>query len=94
VNGPQLPHVGHDAVAGLAAAEHRVPPALGCEGAAVLGGPADRGGGVLLRRREQDALRCPVHEVPEVVGHGGSGLVVEVDLTVQWWRALPGGQHR
>jgi hypothetical protein len=96
MNGPQRPHVGHDAAAGLAAAEHRVPPALGREGAAVLGGPADRGGDVLLRRREQDALRCPVHEVPEVVGGGGSGPVVDADPTVQrWrWRALPGGQHR
>jgi hypothetical protein len=90
MNGPQQPHVGHDAAVGLAAAEHRVPPALGREGAAVLGGPADRGGDVLLRRREQDALRCPVHEVPEVVGGGGSGPVVDADPTVQvgtWWPA-------
>jgi hypothetical protein len=49
----------------------------------VLGGPADRDGDVLLRRREQDALRCPVHEVPEVVGGGGSGPVVDADPTVQ-----------
>ena len=40
-------------------------------------------------------LRCPVREVPEVVGGRGSGSVVTTDLAIQRWRrrAVPGGRH-
>jgi len=41
-NGPQQPHVTHDAIAGLRAAEHRVSPSLGRE-------PATGGGDSLLQ---------------------------------------------
>jgi hypothetical protein len=83
VNRPEPSHVGHDAVAGLGTAEHRVAPSLGRERAALLGDPADRGCHVLVRRREQDTLRCPVRKVPEVIRRGRPRSIVEADLTIQ-----------
>lgn len=74
VNGPEPSHVGHDAVARLGAAEHRVPPPLGREPAALPGGPADRGRHVLGRRGDQDGLGQLVHQVPEVIGRGHPGV--------------------
>jgi hypothetical protein len=52
VDGPEPPQVGHDAVADLPAAEHRVPLPLGRKRVPVRGGPPDSGGHVLLRRGE------------------------------------------
>ena len=58
VNSPEPSHVGHDAVARLGAAEHRMPPPLGREPAALPGGPANCRCHVLGRRGEQDGIRC------------------------------------
>jgi hypothetical protein len=94
VDGPEPPHVGDDPVEDLGAAKHRVPLPLGREGAALLGGPADRGGQVLVRRGQHDALRRLVDDVPEVLRRGGSGSVVETELAVQrWWRRALGGRR-
>jgi hypothetical protein len=83
VDGPQPGHVGHDAVGDLGSSEHRVPAALGREPPAVPGGPAHGRGDVLGGSGQQHGMRCPVHDVPEVVGRGRSGGLVEADLAVE-----------
>ena len=79
VNGPEPSHVGHDAVARLGAAEHRVPPPLGREPAALPGGPADRGRHVPGRRGDQDGLGPLVHQVPEVIAPAARAFTVGRD---------------
>jgi hypothetical protein len=86
VDGPEPSQVGHDAVADLPAAEHRVPLPLGRNGVPLRGGPADCGGHVLVRRGEQDASRYAVDNVPEVLGRGGSRPMVDAELPSQWRR--------
>ena len=58
----------------LRAAEHRVPPALRREPAALLAAQRTVARHVVGRRGEQDGLGQLVHHVPEVIGRGRPGV--------------------